>query len=91
MGGSSGQVIGYRYYANFLLFIGNPIEKLLGINFDKRGWLTQNNFSTDSMLNIDQPCLYGENEGGVFGDIDIYTGTSTQEVNTTYKNYMESI
>lgn len=91
MGGSSGQVIGYRYYANFLLFIGNPIEKLLGINFDKRGWLTKNSFSTDFTLNIDQPYLYGENEGGVFGDIDIYTGTSDQQPNTVYKDYMESI
>ena len=91
MGGSSGQVIGYRYYANFLLFIGNPIEKLLSINFDKRGWLTKNSFSTDFTLNIDQPYLYGENEGGVFGDIDIYTGTSDQQPNTVYKDYMESI
>ena len=91
MGGSSGQVTGYRYYANFLLFIGNPIEKLLSINFDKRGWVPYNQFSTESMLNIDEAYMYGENEGGVFGDIDIYTGTSTQEVNTTYKNYMESI
>ena len=91
MGKSSGQVTGYRYYANFLLFIGNPIEKLLSINFDKRGWVPYNQFSTESMLNIDEAYMYGENEGGVFGDIDIYKGTSNQQPNETYKQYMESI
>ena len=29
MGKSNDQVIGYKYFTNFLLFIGNPIEKLL--------------------------------------------------------------
>jgi hypothetical protein len=91
MGKSSGQVTGYRYYANFLLFIGNPIEKLMSINFDKRGWVPYNQFSTESMLNIDEAYMYGENEGGVFGDIDIYKGTSNQQPNETYKQYMESI
>lgn len=91
MGGSSKQTTGYRYYANFLLFIGNPIEKLISINFDKRGWVPYNQFSTESMLNIDEAYMYGENEGGVFGDIDIYKGTSNQQPNETYKQYMESI
>ena len=91
MGGSSGQVTGYRYYTNFLLFIGNPIEKLISINFDKRGWVPYNQFSTESILNIDEAYMYGENEGGVYGDIDIYTGTSDQQPNTVYKDYMESI
>lgn len=91
MGGSSEQVTGYRYYTNFLLFIGNPIEKLISINFDKRGWVPYNQFSTESVLNIDEAYMYGENEGGVYGDIDIYTGTSDQQPNTVYKDYMESI
>lgn len=91
MGGSSDQVTGYRYYANFLLFIGNPIEKLISINFDKRGWVPYNQFSTDYMLNVDEAYMYGENEGGVFGDIDIHIGTANQEPNATYKAYMESI
>ena len=93
MGGSSGQVTGYRYYANFLLFIGNPIEKVLGINFDKRGWLTP---LIDEMKNplsvgvVVKANLYGENEGGVAGQIHAKYGTNNQEVVPFYKDYMDS-
>ena len=88
MGGSSDQVTGYKYVTNFLLFIGNPIEKVLGINFDKRGWLTP---LIDEMKNplsvgvVEKPTLYGENEGGVVGQIYAKYGTDNQQVVPFYK------
>ena len=93
MGGSSKQTIGYQYFSFFLLFIGNPIEKVLGINFDKRGWHTP---LIDEMGNplsvgvIEKATLYGENEGGVAGQIHARYGTDDQEVVSFYKEYMES-
>lgn len=93
MGGSSDQVTGYKYFTNFLLFIGNPIEKVLGINFDKRGWLTP---LIDEMKNpltigtVEKPTLYGENEGGVAGQIYAKYGTDNQQVVPFYKEYMDS-
>ena len=93
MGGSSKQTIGYQYFSFFLLFIGNPIEKMLGINFDKRGWHTP---LIDKMGNplsvgvIEKATLYGENEGGVAGQIHARYGTENQEVVSFYKEYMES-
>ena len=93
MGGSSGQVVGYRYFTNFLLFIGNPIEKLLGINFDKRGWLSpfvDEDGNTLAQGIINSPSLFGENEGGVAGVVHVQYGTENQEVLPFYKDYMES-
>ena len=92
MGGSSDQVTGYKYVTNFLLFIGNPIEKVLGINFDKRGWLTP---LIDEMKNplsvgtVEKPTLYGENEGGVAGQIYAKYGSDNQEIVPFYKDYMD--
>lgn len=93
MGKSSNQVIGYKYFTNFLLFIGNPIEKMLGINFDKRGWLTPLIDEAGNPLAqgvIDSQALYGETEGGVAGQIHARYGTDNQEVLPFYKEYMES-
>lgn len=93
MGKSNDQVIGYKYFTNFLLFIGNPIEKLLGINFDKRGWLTplvDENGNPLLQGYINSPTLYGETEGGVAGAVYLKTGTNDQEVVLFYKDYMES-
>jgi len=87
------QVTGYRYFSNFLLFIGNPIEKMLGINFDKRGWLSPFVDKNGNALNtaaINSPSLYGENEGGVSGIVHVQYGTDDQEVLPFYKSYMES-
>lgn len=91
MGGSSKQVTGYRYFANFLLFIGNPIEKVLGINFDKRGWQTplidkQKNPLTIGDVNL--PNLYGENEGGVAGKIHARYGTANPQPVDFYSNHL---
>lgn len=95
MGGSSGgQVTGYRYFANFLLFIGNPIEDLLGINFDKRGWVIGERIDSGNngkLIAIKEQNLYGENEGGVYGVINLHTGTNAQLPDVEYSQYMESI
>ena len=93
MGGSSSQVTGYRYFTNLLLFIGNPIEKMLGINFDKRGWLSpfvDENSNALAQGVINSPSLFGENEGGVAGVVHVQYGTENQEVLPFYKEYMES-
>jgi hypothetical protein len=94
MGGSSKQVTGYKYFANFLLFIGNPIERLIAINFDKRGWQTGERVpfgSNGEMAYIEKPNLYGENEGGVYGTMRIKHGTNAQTACVQYKKYMDSI
>ena len=92
-GSSSSQVTGYKYFANFLLFIGNPIEKLLNINFDKRGWIANERISYGSngeMIYIEKPNLYGENEGGVYGTLRVKHGTNKQTACVQYKKYMET-
>ncbi|PZT84920.1 MAG: hypothetical protein DI627_14415 [Acinetobacter sp.] len=91
MGGSSKQVTGYRYFANFLLFIGNPIEKVLGINFDKRGWQTPLIDEKKNPLSIGEvklPNLYGENEGGVAGKIHARYGTENPDPVDFYSSYL---
>ncbi|WP_180115104.1 phage tail protein [Acinetobacter sp. YH12140] len=91
MGGSSKQVTGYRYFANFLLFIGNPIEKVLGINFDKRGWQTPLIDEQKNPLSIGEvklPNLYGENEGGVAGKIHARYGTENPQPVDFYSNHL---
>lgn len=85
--GSSSQVTGYRYYTKFAAFIGNRIEKLLAINFDNRGWIVKDKDDASPYLEIIKPSLYGENEGGVAGIIDIEVGTPDQEPNKTYQKY----
>ena len=91
MGSSSKQVTGYRYFANFLLFIGNPIEKVLGINFDKRGWQTPLIDEKKNPLSIGEvklPNLYGENEGGVAGRIHARYGTENPDPVDFYSSYL---
>lgn len=87
MGGSSSQVVGYRYYAKFAAFIGNRIEKLIGVNFDNRGWIVKDQDDNSSSLIIDKPSLYGENEGGVAGIVDIHPGLPDAEPNAEYQKY----
>lgn len=88
MGGSSSQVVGYRYYAKFAAFIGNRIEKFLGINFDNRGWILHDSLKhPPNLLPVQKPNLYGETEGGVSGNIDIHFGTPDQEPNLEYQKY----
>lgn len=88
MGKSSSQVVGYRYYAKFAAFIGNRIEKLIGINFDNRKWVFHDPLNhPPNLLPVLENNLFGENEGGVSGQIDIHFGYPDQEPNATYKQY----
>lgn len=88
MGGSSSQVVGYRYYAKFAAFIGNRIEKLIAINFDNRKWVVHDPLKhPPNLLPVLEGNLFGENEGGVSGNIDIHFGTPDQEPNEVYQQY----
>lgn len=94
MGKSNSQVVGYRYYASFLAFIGNRIENLIGINFDKRGWHTGRRVpmgGNGEMVYLHLPNIYGENEGGISGTLCVKYGSNTQTPDAAYKKYMESI
>ena len=86
--GSSSQVTGYRYYAKFAAFIGNRIEKLIGINFDSRGWIVHDPLEhPPNLLPIEKPSLYGESEGGVAGNVDLEFGYPNQAPNAEYQKY----
>lgn len=88
MGKSSSQVVGYRYYAKFAAFIGNRIEKLIGINFDNRKWVFHDPLKhPPNLLPVLEGNLFGENEGGVSGNIDIHFGTPDPEPNAEYQKY----
>ena len=84
MGGSSSQTIGQRYFAKLAVFIGNPIEKLIGINFDNRGWIYKPD-NNESSFRIEKQNLYGDKEFCFFFNIDIQTGTADQLPNVFYK------
>ncbi|MEG2273129.1 MAG: hypothetical protein RSC05_12745, partial [Acinetobacter sp.] len=75
MGGSSSQVIGYKYYCGLMVAIGNTIEKLVNINPDNRGWILDNSVADEAVL-INKPDLFGgdKQEGGWVGYIDVHTG-----------------
>ncbi len=92
MGSSKKQTVGYRYFAKLMMVIGNPIEKLLGVNFDNRGWIMHDprKHSPVSLI-VDAPNLYGENEGGVAGNIKIYKGEKAQEPDPDYISHMNSL
>lgn len=86
--GKTTQVTGYRYYAKFAAFIGNRIEKLIAINFDNRKWIIHDpEKHPPNLLPVLENNLFGENEGGVSGQIDIHFGYPDQEPNATYKQY----
>src|SRR5690606_26980055 len=88
MGKSSSQVVGYRYYAKFAAFIGNRIEKLIAINFDNRKWIIHDPLKhPPNLLPVLDNNLFGENEGGVSGNVDIHFGTPDQEPNAEYQKY----
>ncbi len=92
MGSSKKQTVGYRYFAKLMMVIGNPIEKLLGVNFDNRGWIMHDPLKHPlNSLPIDAPNLYGENEGGVAGNIKIYKGEKAQEPDPDYISHMGTL
>ena len=88
MGKSSSQVVGYRYYAKFAMFIGNRIEKLIAVNFDNRGWHVRRPGEPEPNLAVSAPNLYGENEGGVVGVIDVFIGHPDQQPSEAYQQYL---
>lgn len=91
MGSSSGQVTGHKYRTSLILFIGNAIEKVLGINFDNRGWISpliDENGDALAVGTVNSPNIYGETEGGVEGQIHARYGSSTQQPVEFYSEYL---
>lgn len=90
--GKSSQVTGYRYYTSFAAFIGNRIEKFIAINFDNRGWIvhdpTKHPFN---MLPVNKPSLFGQDAGGVVGNIDIEFGFPQPQQNLAYKQHFDLV
>ncbi len=90
--GKTSQVTGYRYYTSFAAFIGNRIEKFLAINFDNRGWIvhdpTKHPFN---MLPVNNPSLFGQDAGGVVGNIDIEFGYPQPQQNLAYKQHFDLV
>lgn len=86
--GKTSQVTGYRYYAKFAAFIGNRIEKLIAINFDNRKWVVHDPLKhPPNLLPVSEGNLFGEDEGGVSGNVDIHFGYPDQEPNAEYQKY----
>ena len=90
--GKSSQVTGYRYYTSFAAFIGNRIEKFIAINFDNRDWIvhdpTKHPFN---MLPVNKPSLFGQDAGGVVGNIDIEFGYPQPQQNLAYKQHFDLV
>lgn len=90
--GKSSQVTGYRYYTSFAAFIGNRIEKFLAINFDNRGWIVHDPKKHPvNMLPINAPSLFGQDAGGVVGNIDIEFGFPQPQQNLAYKQHFDLV
>lgn len=91
MGKSSGGVKGYKYFTSLVLMLGNRIECLLGVNFDKKGWIKPNSLKSDvieaGIHKFEYSDLYGENEGGISGEMAFYNGDATQMPNSHYQEY----
>lgn len=92
MGGSSDQVVGYKYYCGLMVAIGNRIENLVGFNADKRGWSILNK-KTNGSVDINQPDLFGgdKQEGGFVGVIDVHLGADNQAQNYYLSQRMNSL
>lgn len=99
MGGkSSGQVAGYRYFGNLVVMIGNRIEELKAINFDKRGWQINdeqkisplNRMFYDGDFDFTLPSIYGEDEGGIAGKIGLRLGYAEPQADAKYAEYLAS-
>lgn len=100
MGGKSGgdQVTGYQYNANLVVMIGNRIEELKAINFDKRGWQIndeqiadpRSKMLSDATYNFTQPNIYGKDEGGVAGSLGLRIGNASPVPDSKYAEYLQS-
>ena len=82
MGGSSSQVVGYKYYAGLMVALGNRIEKLIAIRPDNRKWIAINSTINEAVV-INEPNLFGgdKGEGGFQGVIDVHLGADDQPQN----------
>ncbi|ASN69683.1 hypothetical protein 7F8_21 [uncultured Caudovirales phage] len=90
--GKTSQVTGYRYYTSFAAFIGNRIEKFIAINFDNRGWIVHDPTKHPvNMLPINAPSLFGQDAGGVVGNIDLEFGFSQPQQNLAYKQHFDLV
>lgn len=90
--GKSSQVTGYRYYTSFAAFIGNRIEKFIAINFDNRGWIVHDQKKHPfNMLPVNKPGLFGQDAGGVVGNIDIEFGYPQPQQNLAYKQHFDLV
>lgn len=90
--GKTSQVTGYRYYTSFAAFIGNRIEKFLAINFDNRGWIVHAPLEhPPNLLPVNKPSLFGQDEGGVVGNIDIEFGYPQPQQNLAYKQHFDLV
>lgn len=90
--GKSSQVTGYRYYTSFAAFIGNRIEKFIAINFDNRGWIVHDPEKHPvNMLPINAPSLFGQDAGGVVGNIDLEFGYPQPQQNLAYKQHFDLV
>lgn len=102
MGGSSGgsQVTGYKYFAIIPRAIGCPIENFIGINVDNRGWhygtrtpLEVAISDTETVtygvnISVNAPNLFGKEEGGISGNIQVFFGTNEQPPHPSYATHM---
>lgn len=102
MGGKSGgsQVTGYKYFAKILRAIGCPIENFIGINVDNRGWhygtrtpleVTISDTETVTYgvnISVNAPNLFGKEEGGISGNIQVFFGTNEQPPHPSYATHM---
>lgn len=90
--GKSSQVTGYRYYTSFAAFIGNRIEKFIAINFDNRGWIVHDPKKHPlNMLPVNKPSLFGQDAGGVVGNIDLEFGYPQPQQNLAYKQHFDLV
>ena len=92
MGGSSKQVVGYKYFTGLMVVIGNTIEQVININPDNRGWIFTKPEEIlalkagDVPMRVEKPDLFGgdKQEGGWVGNIDIRTGRSSSPEQNPY-------
>jgi len=83
MGGSKGgdQTIGYKYYLGIdFAWCHAPIDRCTALFYDNRQ-IYRGCFE-EGFIEIDEPELFGEFEGGIAGFVDIETGAEDQTANT---------
>lgn len=88
----SSQVVGHKYFMNHVVKLGGPIDGIHGYNVEKRGWNSiteskKNPLATQGVYEINKAKLFGSQEGGIEGNIHVYTGTANQPPNLVYKEY----